>query len=372
MDAAWIETTEALAAWVAGLGEGPLAVDTEADSFHHYREKVCLVQLSANDAHALIDPLAGVDLTSLRAPFANAAIRKLLHGADYDVRLLTRDFDLAITGLADTMIAARLVGEPALGLAALLLKHLGVTLDKAHQRADWSKRPLPAALKAYAIDDTRHLAALANVFDERLAELGRTAWLREECERLETVRWRDRDLSEPEPFRRTKGIKALDRPGLAVLRELWSWRDATARRRDRPHFRVLHDETLVAIAKAQPATIGELARIAGVPDSLIRSPAASDVVAAIGRGVSCPDSERPEPRVDVRPRPDPAVESRIAFIKQRRDELARTLGLDPSVVAPRGLVEELAKRLAAGEDPWQAAELRRWQAGLLRPLLGSS
>jgi ribonuclease D len=371
MDAAWIESTEALSAWVAALPDGPLAVDTEADSFHHYREKVCLLQLSARDAHALVDPLASVDLAPLRAPFANASIRKLLHGADYDIRLLTRDFDLAITGLSDTMIAARLCGEPALGLAALLATHLGVTLDKAHQRADWSKRPLPAALRAYAVDDTRHLPRLAAIFDRKLEELGRTAWMREECERLESVRWRDRGADDPEAYRRTKGAKSLDRLGLSVLREVWLWRDEAARRRDRPHFRVLRDETLVAVAKAPPATIGELARISGIPDSLVRSPSANDLLTAVGRGVSCPEGERPSPRVDVRERLEPAVESRVAVIKQRRDEVARSLALDPAVVAPRGVMEDLAKRIESGEDPWQASELRRWQAGVLRPVLGS-
>lgn len=370
MDADWIETTEALAAWVARIGGGPLAVDTEADSFHHYREKVCLVQLSAKDAHALVDPLASIDLAPLRASLSDATIRKLLHGADYDVRLLSRDFDLAIAGLTDTMIAARLSGEPALGLASLLARHLGVTLDKSHQRADWSKRPLPAVLRAYAVDDTRHLARLAEIFDLRLHELGRTAWMREECERLERVRWRERGHDDPEPFRRTKGSKALDRAGLAVLRELWVWRDAEARKRDRPHFRVMHDETLVAIAKTRPATIGELAGIAGFPGALVRSSVANDLLRAVADGAACPESRQPELRLDVYRRLAPAVESRIAFIKARRDELATELALDPSVVAPRGLVEDLATRWEAGEDPWLSPELRRWQAELLRPALG--
>lgn len=372
MDAVWIDTTEALHAWVARIGGGPLAVDTEADSFHHYREKVCLVQLSAKDTHALVDPLASVDLEPLRAPLSDATIRKLLHGADYDIRLLSRDFDLAIAGLTDTMIAARLSGEPALGLASLLEKHLGVTLDKTHQRADWSRRPLPEPLRVYAVDDTRHLARLAEILDLRLHELGRTAWMREECERLEGVRWRERAQDDPEPFRRTKGSKGIDRPGLAVVRELWMWRDAEARRRDRPHFRVMHDETLVALAKARPTTIAELAGIAGFPGPLTRAPSAHEILTAIADGTACPESRQPELRVDVYRRLEPAVESRIAAIKKRRDEIARELALDPAVLAPRGVVEDMATRWEAGEDPWSTPELRRWQAALLRPALGAS
>ena len=369
MDALWIETTDALAAWTEGIGGCALALDTEADSFHHYREKVCLVQLSAGDRHALIDPLGSIDLAPLKVPLAEGTIRKILHGADYDIRLLSRDFDLSVFGLVDTMIAARLLGEPALGLAALLEAHLGVTLDKTQQRADWSRRPLSQAMRAYAVEDTRHLEALASILERRLEELGRTAWVREEWERLECVRWRDRRDTEPEPFRRTKGARALDRAGLAVLRELWQWRDAFARKRDKPLFRVLRDETLLAMAKSPPSSIGDLTRIPGFPDYLVRSPSANDVLDAARRGASCPEADRPETRVEVRERLQPAVEARIDLIRQRRDELARTLELDPSVLASRGVIEEMAKRWEAGDDPWETAELRRWQTGLLRPAL---
>lgn len=366
MDAAWIDSAEGLAGWIARLGGGPLAIDTEADSFHHYREKVCLVQLSAHGSHALYDPLASPDLSALAAPLGERRVRKILHGADYDVRLLTRDFGLVIAGLTDTMVAARLTGEPALGLAALLEKHLGVSLDKAHQKADWSRRPLPPALRAYAVEDTRHLERLASILDERLDELGRTAWMREECERIEAVRWRDRGRDEAEPFRRVKGASGLDRASLAVLRELWSWRDDVARKRDRPHFRVLRDEALLAIVAARPESASDLAGVAGMPDALVRSSAASDIVEAVARGLACPEDARPEPHLRVWERLPAAVESRIKRIKTARDALARNLALDPSVLAPRGVVEEMARRWEAGEDPFEAADLRRWQAELLR------
>jgi ribonuclease D len=362
MQVAWIESTEALAAWVSGVGAGPLAVDTEADSFHHYREKVCLVQLSAGGRHALVDPLASIDLAPLAPVLADGAVRKLLHGADYDVRLLSRDFGLVFDGLFDTMIAARLLGEPALGLAALLAKHLGVALDKAHQRADWSKRPLTDAMRAYAVDDTAHLEALSSLLAQRLEQQGRTEWMREECARLVAVRWRDRRDDDREPYRRTKGARALDRAALAVLRELWVWRDATARMRDKPLFKILRDETLVALAKTPPAAIGDLARVPG-------SPAGHEIVEAARRGVSCPEADRPTILVDVRERLQPAVEVRIAAIRQKRDEIAKGLELDPSVLASRGVVEEMAKRWEAGADPWEVGELRRWQVGLMRPAL---
>ncbi|HZN54345.1 MAG TPA: HRDC domain-containing protein [Candidatus Polarisedimenticolaceae bacterium] len=367
MSATWIDGTEALDAWLGTIEAGPVAVDTEADSFHHYREKVCLIQLSAGSRHALVDPLASIDLAALRPVLADPSVEKLLHGADYDVRLLHRDLGFEVRGLFDTMIAARLAGEPAFGLAALLEKHLRVTLDKAHQRADWSKRPLTAALRDYAVADTRFLAPLAEILRERLAHLGRTEWAREECERIESVRWRERRDDDPEPFRKTKGSRVLDRAGLAVLREIWGWRDAAARGRDKPPFRILRDEVLVALAKSPAAAIGDLAQVAGFPEFLLRSPAAHDLVAAAQRGAAAPQESLPEILPSVRPKLDPQVASRVERCKAVRDVLARDLELEPSILASRGVLEEMARREVGGGDPWTVPELRTWQMALLRP-----
>lgn len=371
MNVTWIETTEALADWLGEVGEGPLAVDTEADSFHHYREKVCLVQLTAGDRHAIVDPLAAVDLGALKVPFETAGLRKVFHGADYDIRLLQRDFGLTLRDLYDTSVAARLTGETAIGLAALLDKHLGVTLDKSHQRADWSRRPLPEAMRAYAVEDTRHLQGLATILGDAARRLGRESWIREECERLESVRWKDRRDDDPEPFRRTKGAAALDPAGLAVLREIWGWREEVGRRRDRPVFRVLRDESLIALAKSPPTSVGDLAKVAGFPDSLLRSPSARDLVEAARRGAACPEALRPQRRQGVRARLDPAVETRLDRIRAGRDAVARELGLEASLLASRAVLEEMAKRFEAGDDPWTTPDLRAWQAELLRPALAS-
>jgi len=369
MDVTWIERTEVLQDWVRAAGGSAVAVDTEADSFHHYREKVCLIQLTSGGRHALIDPLADVSMAPLAAPFEDGGRRKIFHGADYDVRLLQRDFGLVVRNLFDTSIAARLTGEPAVGLAALVEKHLGVVLDKSHQRADWSKRPLTPPMREYAIADTMHLDELAAILERNARELGRDVWVREECERVEAVRWRDRRDEDPEPFRRVKGSASLDRGALAVLREVWMWRDAIASGRDRPAFRVLRDESLLAVAKTRPATVGDLARIAGFPDYLLRSPSAVALLEAVRRGAACPEDLWPAPPAPRRPRQDPQVEARVDVIKVKRDELGQNLGLDPSLIASRAVMEEMAKRYVAAEDPWSVPDLRSWQAQLLRPQL---
>ena len=360
-----IETTAALDDLLGRIGAGPVALDTEADSFHHYRDRVCLVQISAGGLDALLDPLADVDVRRLAPLLADRGVEKILHGADYDVRILRRDFDLSIGRLFDTMIAARLLGETALGLAALLQRFLGIDHDKSQQRADWSRRPLTPAMVAYAACDTRHLEELATLLKERLDATGRHTWAAEEFARLEALAWRDARDDDPEPFRRVKGSARLDPAGLAVLREVWGWREDMARRRDRPTFRILRDETLRAVAEAPPKVLADLARIPGFPDPLLRSPAAHDLVAAAQRGVACAESERPLVRRVERERPDPVVEAETLRVKEVRDRIAGDLALDPAIVASRAVLEEIGRRRVAGEDPWGGPDLRTWQRDLL-------
>lgn len=365
LDFEWIDGTRDLALLVAAIGDGPLAVDTEADSLHHYREKVCLVQLSFGGRNALVDPLSGVDLEPLRAPLEDRSRRKVLHGADYDVRILGRDFGFAPVGIFDTMVAARILGETAFGLAALAASQLGVELDKSHQKADWSRRPLPASMAAYAAADTHHLLDLAAILERRLLETGRLAWAEEEFRRVEAVRWREADSGD-EPWRRVKGGSSLDRRGLAVLAELWRWRDAAAREKDRPPFKVLRDEALVAAARRRPASRSELEGIDGIFPGLVRSPAGAAILDAVRRGIDVPDGDLPEVRTARRERPDPELEKRVARLRAARDEAARALSLDPSVVATRAVLEGMQRRIDAGEDPAGTPDLRRWQWDLLR------
>jgi ribonuclease D len=364
-----IESTPALAELLSGIGSGPIAVDTEADSFHHYRDRVCLIQLSCHGRDALVDPLADVDVRRLAPVLADRSVLKILHGADYDIRILRRDYQLSVGRLFDTMIAARLAGETAVGLAALLERFLAIGHDKSHQRADWSRRPLTPEMVAYAALDTRHLAELASLLTERLDALGRRAWAEEEFSRLEALAWRDPREDDPEPFRRVKGAARLDRAGLAVLREIWTWRDGMARRRDLPAFRVMRDETLQALASTPPESVSDLAKVAGFPQPLLRSPSAHDLVEAARRGAACDPDRHPEVRTVARPRPDPVLEAETLRLKEVRDRVATELALEPSLVASRATLEDVARRRIAGADPWEGADLRAWQRDLLAPRL---
>lgn len=365
----WIRDQAALASRLRRIGDGPLGLDTEADSLHHYPEKVCLVQLSFGGADLLVDPLAGIDLAALAPVLADRRVRKILHGADYDLRVLHRDFDLTMTGLFDTMVAARLTGETAFGLADLLAKHLGVRLDKRFQRADWSQRPLPEAMERYAVLDTRHLEPLAAVLSDRLRSLGRMEWAAEEFEELERVRWKGNRDSEA--FRRVKGSASLDRRQLATLRELHAMRERRARQRDRPPFKILRDDMLLAVARSAPRDGAALAGVRGLPSAWRSGPRARLLLDAVRRGLEAPASMLPEPR-SRRQRPsrmNSRQQARLQELRRFRDGLARDLGLEPSVIAPRAVLEGMVLSADRGADPAAAVDLRRWQLELLRPAL---
>ncbi len=367
----WVRTTDELGRIVADVGRAPVALDVEADSYHHYRERVCLLQLSFSGRDVLVDTLGDLALDPFRPLFEDASLRKIVHGADYDLRVLQRDFGLKVRGLFDTMIAARLAGERSFGLAALLESRFGIRLDKTQQRADWSLRPLPEKMQVYAADDVRHLLPLASLLEERLAELGRLAWAEEEFRRLELVRWTG-DAKDPEAYRKVKGAHDLDRRELAVLRELHAFRDAQARARDVPAFRVVRDEALVALSRARPARAADLEGIPHLPQRLKREEGATRLLEAVARGSDLPEMLLPDLAKGVRQRRDRAFEGRVREIQKKRDALAAEVGIEPSVLASRSLLESLVRRLDAGEPLEGAPGLRDWQARLLGPILASS
>ena len=232
-------------------GEPLLAVDTEAASFHRFHDRIYLLQLSTRNETAVVDPLAVTSLQPLAVALANPDIEIVFHDADYDLRLLGLEYGIRATKLFDTRIAAQLLNEPGVGLAALLEKYLDVRLDKRFQRADWSARPLSPEMLEYAAADTHHLPELRDILRERLRERGRLAWAEEEFALATEVRRSAPDAEEP-AYLRLKGAKALPGRSLAVLRELHEWRDQLARRTDRAAFRILNNEPMLADGQVAP------------------------------------------------------------------------------------------------------------------------
>jgi ribonuclease D len=358
-----IETQSAFDRLASELAGEPLvAVDTEAASFHRFRDRVYLVQLSSRTRTAIVDPLAVDDMSALGRILAAPAVELVFHDADYDLRLLDLQYGFRATRIFDTRIAAQLLNEPGIGLAALLEKYRDVRLDKRFQRADWSARPLSADMLRYAAEDTHHLPALRDILRDRLNERGRLAWAEEEFAQLEQVRWTGADGDEP-GWLKMKGAKALKGRQLAVLREVFRWREETAERSDRAAFRILNNEPMLEIARVQPTDAAALRAIRGVGPDLVER-RGRDVLAAVRRGLEMPESE--VPRVERGPRraPDPAYETRLERLKAVRNQLATAFDLAPGVLCPNGTLEAIARAMPTSvEELGQIPGIRRWQVG---------
>ncbi len=356
--------SDSLGALLEGLDAragADVALDTEADSFHHYFEKACLLQLAWDGTAHLVDPLSPLDIAALLARLAPR--RLLMHGADYDLRLLFRGYGFRATSLFDTMIAAQLLGEKEIGLAALLSGRVGVTLDKTHQRADWSERPLNPAMVAYAAADVLHLAALVGSLTRDLEAKGRLAWHAEECARLAAAGFPAGREADPENDWRIKGTNALTDKERAFARALWEAREARARSLDRPPFRVLTNERLLLATK--PAAGGEtdLGKLFPGPRPLPDA-FAHALHEALQRAAALAPFEWPKTRRGERVEADPALDREVEALRKSRDARAASLGLDPGVLASRAVLTAAAKtRRANGR---LTADLLVSQDGLSR------
>ncbi len=342
-----------------------VAVDTEAAGYHRYFDRVCLIQLSTRSETFVIDTLAVRCVAALGPVLERASTEVVFHDADYDLRLLDRDFGLRVHGLFDTKIAAQFLGEPGIGLASLTKKYLGLHMEKAFQRADWAQRPLPSAMLEYAAEDTRHLLPLRDRLREALIERGRLAWAEEEFLLHEATRW-TAPAEDPDAYLRLKGTRDLKPRQLAALRELYAWREDEARSRDVAPFRILSNEGLVELARRMPETLGALSTVPGVGRSLA-SRHGSALLGALARARALPSDRLPtRPRGKGRPAPDPEFEAALERLRIARDEAAQDLGLDRGFLMPRSQLEEIARRRPTSlEALAEVPEMRRWQIDAL-------
>jgi ribonuclease D len=253
---------------VALRPERLIALDTESNSFHAFRERVCVLQISVLGRDWIVDPLA-VDVAPLGALLCDGR-ETVLHGADYDVRCLKRDFGWSLPNLFDTMVAARRLGVVGLGLSALVEARFGVRLSKAHQRSDWGRRPLTADQLAYAALDTHFLLALRESLLADLDAKGMTPAAREEFARIAGAKPHER-VFDPEGWRRLKGARELGVAERAILRALWIARERRAEELGRPPFKVLGEHQMIEIARRRPESPEALARIPGVTPAVMRN-----------------------------------------------------------------------------------------------------
>ncbi|HET9425354.1 MAG TPA: ribonuclease D [Gemmatimonadaceae bacterium] len=364
--AEYLDTPAAVARWTSSIGEPKLvALDTEGASFHRFVDRIYLLQVSTRERTAVIDPIPIGVPKELGALVENPAVEIVFHDADYDLRLLQQDYGWQIRNVFDTRVAAQLLGIRAFGLAALLERFFGVKLDKKHQRADWSMRPLTADMLDYAALDTMYLPDLRDRLKEALEKAGRWSWAREEFTRLEATRWSVED--ETTAFMKMKGARDLNRRELAVLRELVGWRNAAAAEQDRATFRILGNEPLFEIAKTQPRDRAALSQIKGMPRGVLESRATA-LLAAVERGLAVADADLPRfprgPRWDR----DPEFDARVSALKTVRDAIAERLDMDTGVLCSRDRMEAVARaKPSTLEDFDRIPELRRWQVEVLAP-----
>ncbi|MHB8629690.1 MAG: ribonuclease D [Aggregatilineales bacterium] len=362
----FVTTTEHLRALAAGWQHAPLiALDTESNSLYAYRERICLVQLSTRQADYVIDPLT-VDLEPLRALFANPAIEKVFHAAEYDLICLKREYHFTIENVFDTMFAARVIGRKQYGLAALLQEFFDVQTDKHFQRADWSRRPLPIDQIRYAQQDTHYLALIR---DRLLAELeaeGRLAEARELFEALTAVEPGEISFDE-DGYWRMAGARDFNRRQMAQLRELYLWRDSQARRADCPPFKIMSDQALIGLVEANPHSPGQIYAVRALPPSLARR-YSRELLQVLARGVQAPLPRRPESP----PRVEPIVQARYDALQQWRKARAIERGVESDIILNKEAMWAMARRppmnltdleSVPGLGPWRrnayAAELIR-------------
>lgn len=351
-DVPWIDTPAGLAEVAAVCAAAPwIALDTESNSMHAYRERCCLVQLNAGGRMFVLDPLAlGAEaFAALKAPLEDPAITVWLHGGEYDAAVLRRDFAIQVRGVFDSQQAASLLGWERTGYGAVVERLLGIQLAKDFAQYDWATRPIDPAALAYAIDDVRHLPVAAEQLRTLVAEADLTDEVAIACRAVEDAEWGGG--FDPGGFYRVKGARDLPRPCLPVLAALWVWRDAAARELDRPPGRLINNETLLALCRKPIVTWVQL-KHAGVKGSLLTSH--GEALLACLREANAHPPELPPP---VKHRQvEPIEEEREKRLKDWRRSESERRKVSLQAVLPAKALEHL-KRYGAGGDLAQVPQL---------------
>lgn len=318
-----------------------VGVDTESNSLHAYREQVCMIQFSTNQADYLVDPLALSDLSPLAEVFASPRVEKVFHAAEYDLICMKRDFGFQFANLFDTMWAARILGWKEIGLGAVLEKEFGVRVEKKYQRADWGKRPIARDMANYARKDTHYLLMLRNRLLAELEKTGRLTLAREDFKRMERINERDpQPNGNPNaPWERINGARDLTPQQTTILRELSLFREKVASERDRPVFKVIGDATLIEIAMAAPRTMGALQAVPKVSPRQVQSYGAG-LLRAVQAGLKAPPVLPPTPG----PRPENGFLMRLDALRNWRKTEAGKLGVESDIVLPRDLMLEIVQQ----------------------------
>ena len=355
-----------------------LAFDTESDSFYRYQERVCLMQFSDQTRDYIYDPLSHGLAPKLRSILESSHRTVLLHGGDFDVLSMRRDFDLKFGKLFDTLIAARCLGITSFGLASLLESVLGIKISKSEQRSDWGRRPLTQKQINYARQDTAHLLRLADGLSERLDKLGRLSWVAEDCELLRQREPRPKHF-DPNGWRKLRGASGLEPIARKVVYRLYLWREKEAKSRNRAPFRVISNEVIIDIgrlAQENPKNcLSHLRKIKGISAKMNLDGLRRAVDQGL-RATEIPPVTAPRKRTESKYRPklrEPDVKQRLSKLKEARKKCAERVNLEPSFLVSGAVLEEIARLppSSVGELLKQA-KLTNWRSALLSTELWSA
>jgi ribonuclease D len=356
-----IDRPDQLAPLLQAMGPAQeIALDTEADNMYRYRVKVCLLQFLVDGEVFLVDALAPIDLKPLWAILAHKPL--VMHGSDFDLRLLHDVCGFRAHSIFDTMLAAQLLGRKRIGLASLLEEHFGVKLDKDGQRANWSKRPLTKKLLDYASLDVWHLPALRDLLRRELSRLDRLDWLDQQCRAQIASGAEGFQPPDENDWRIGKSEKLRGR-GLSVLHAVWHWREVQAQRLDTPPFKVCSNELLIKLSAAAEEQGTEESVLASVHLGKRHPRLLPSLAAAVRAGLARDPHTLPR-RPGRDPNHTPLTQAEIARlekIKEDRDQIAARLKIDPTLIANRSqlaLITRTPRRLDAILLPWQANLLR--------------
>ncbi len=336
-----------------------IAVDLEADSMYHFKEKICLIQISTGTRHSVVDPFQIDDMSPLKEILESKSVQKIFHGADYDIRSLNRDYGVELKNLFDTQVAGRFLGLRETSLEHLLRNRMNVVLDKRYQKSNWSVRPLPKEMMDYAASDVIYLVQLAGQLKSELREKGRSSWVREECGFLCNVRPAT-DNGEP-LFTRIKGAGMLRPKNLAVLEALLRLRLDFAEKKDRPPFKVIGNQSLLKIAGTIPTDYKALEKIHAVSNKQLHM-YGREIVETVKTAANTPPSDLPSyPRKKSRSL-HPLAADRISKLKQWRDEEAQKLEVDPSIILTKSIINAIAAKNPKSVNALKTVEdIKNWR-----------
>ena len=349
-----IADAESLFDWkqrAARQPQGRTVLDLEADSLHRHREKLCLIQYGDEDGVEIIDPLAIEDMSLFSLWLEDADV--WMHGADYDMSLLQNAFGVLPHMILDTQIAARLLGFRQFGLAALVEHFYGISLSKNNQKADWGRRPIPAAMQEYAQGDVKYMLGMADRLVARLQELGRYDWFLESCAANLKHGYDRFHAVAQEPWR-IKGSGKFEPRGLAALRALWTWRDKEAALMDKPSFMVCSNNDLLRWSLA----LQEFRVIS--PLHSFHNHRATRFRKAVEHFQLLDEDDYPTQPVRVKHEQSADFDTRLAHWSAVRDALAEELNLEGSLIASRAQLESISNHEEEG-----LARLMTWQRNLL-------